>query len=100
MTRTSTTLLALGIALAAAPAGAADPEPAVERCPATEAWTVFIADATLRRQDGSAGRITESHRKAEQQGWQFEDLEIYIENGDLQGFFVTYTRPHPCTEGN
>jgi len=40
--------------------------------------------------------IKKELKTAESQGWVFKDLEIYIENGDLQGFFITYTRPHPC----
>lgn len=98
MTRSLAKLVLVGVALTGARAQAAEPPPEVEVCPAREARTVFIADATMRRQDGSADRITRSHREQEKQGWQFEDLEIYIENGDLQGFFVTYTRPHPCND--
>jgi len=96
MTKTPILLAALGLALVAPQARAADPAPGPLQCPATQAWTVFVSDATMRRHDGSASRITESHRKAEQLGWAFKDLEVYIENGDLQGFFITYTRPHPC----
>ena len=40
----------------------------------------------LWRTDGSAERLTEEHRNAEKQGWEFEDLEIYIEDGDLVDF--------------
>lgn len=94
------TLPILVLALAAPHARAADPVAPAQACPATEALTVFIADATMRRHDGSASRITEAHREAEEQGWQFEDLAVYTENGDLQGFFVTYTRPHPCNGEN
>ena len=84
--------LLLSTATARASEGAAAPKP----CPATEAWTVFVPDATFRRQDGSAKRLTQTHRDAKEQGWQFADMTTYIENGDLQGFFITYTRPHPC----
>lgn len=96
MTRTPMVIAALGLALVAPQAPAAEPATGPVHCPTTEAWTVFVSDATMRRHDGSASRITESHRKAEQLGWAFKDLEVYIENGDLQGFFITYTRPHPC----
>lgn len=67
-----------------------------ERCAKLQASTVFVADKTGARQDGSAKRLTESHRNAEKQGWDFDEMQVYIENGDLQGFFVTYTREHPC----
>jgi hypothetical protein len=88
--------LALGLLLCAAPVRAEEPAAGPAPCPATEAWTVFVTDATLRRHDGSARRITQAHREAEQRGGEFRDLEVYTENGDLQGFFITYTRPHPC----
>ena len=26
------------------------------------------------------------------QGWKFMDLDIYVEDGDMKGFFVTYVR--------
>lgn len=65
-------------------------------CPALQAQTVFVSDKTGSRKRGSAERLSETHQNAEARGWNFEDLEVYIEDGDLEGFFVTYTRPHPC----
>ncbi len=73
--------------------------PGPKRCPQTQASTIFVADKSGSRQKGSAERLSETHRTAQDQGWDFKDLEVYIENGDLQGFFVTYVRPHPCNEG-
>jgi len=67
-------------------------------CPEFQASTVFVSDKSGSRQKGSAEKLTEMHRTAEKQGWDFSDLEIYIEDGDLQGFFVTYVRPHPCNK--
>ena len=77
-------------------ADAATPGP--EKCSKMQASTVFIPDKAGSRQKGSAGNLTESHRNAEKQGWDFDEMAIYIEDGDLQGFFVTYTRPHPCNK--
>ena len=74
--------------------------PAPDRCPATQASTVFVDDKTGSRQKGSANRLSETHRTAQNQGWDFADLEVYIEDGDLQGFFVTYVRPHPCNRAD
>jgi hypothetical protein len=99
------TLICMFVLALAAPAPRAHADdddrsmPGPGTCPATQAWTVFIADATMRRHDGSAKRLSEAHRDAEKAGWEFKDLEVYVENGDLQGFFVTYTRPHPCNAG-
>jgi len=70
--------------------------PGPKKCPETQASTVFVADKSGNRQKGSAERLREAHTNAQNQGWDFKDLEIYIEDGDLQGFFVTYIRPHPC----
>jgi len=63
------------------------------KCPQLQASTVFVSD---KGQKGSAGKLTESHKNAESQGWNFDEMSLYTENGDLQGFYVTYTRPHPC----
>ena len=103
MKRTLICVFALALAVPAAWAQADDDHaatPGPERCAATQASTVFVADATMRRHDGSAKRISEAHRNAEKQGCEFKDLEVFTENGVLQGFFVTYTRPHPFNAGN
>ncbi|NIM69843.1 MAG: hypothetical protein GTN86_11680 [Xanthomonadales bacterium] len=79
--------------------GAQEAGEAADICPRIQASTVFVDDKTGSRKRGSADRISETHKTAERQGWDFKDLEIYIEDGDLQGFFITYTRPHPCNAG-
>ena len=66
------------------------------KCPQLQASTVFVSD---KGQKGSAGKLTESHKNAESQGWNFDEMSLYTENGDLKGFYVTYTRPHPCNNG-
>ena len=92
------TLLACG--LVSAPAWANEDDdastPGPEKCPKIQASTIFVADKTGARHDGSAKKISKAHDTAEAQGWNFKDLEIYTENSDLQGFFITYTREHPC----
>ena len=60
----------------------------------TEALTVFQDVAMMNRRKGAGKNLTELHQKHEAQGWTFEDLEIYTENGDLEGFFVTYSRTY------
>lgn len=57
---------------------------------------MFVPDKATSRQQGSAKKLSEAHKKAETQGWNFDEMQIYIEDGDLQGFFVTYTREYPC----
>jgi len=70
--------------------------PGPEKCPEIQASTIFVKDKTGSRKSGSAKRISETHDTAEAQGWNYQDLQVYIEDGDLQGFFITYTREHPC----
>lgn len=94
-----TFLLALPLASLAAVAQEDDDDantPGPEKCPRLQASTVFVPDKRTSRKKGSAESLSETHRTAQSQGWDFHDMEIYIEDGDLQGFFVTYTREHPC----
>ena len=63
------------------------------KCPQLQASTVFVTD---KGQKGSAEKLTASHKNAESQGWNFDEMSLYTEDGDLKGFYVTYTRPHPC----
>ncbi|MDH5275881.1 MAG: hypothetical protein OEW88_05595 [Gammaproteobacteria bacterium] len=48
-------------------------------------------------QKSMADKATEMHAEMAAQGWRFKDLEVYTENGDMQGLFVTYLRdPAPA----
>ncbi len=54
--------------------------------------TVFV-DATFGfRKDHMARKLSKSHAEYEAKGYHFANMVAYDENGDLQGFFVTYTR--------
>ena len=33
-----------------------------------------------------------SHAEQAARGWKYADMQAWVENGDLEGFFVTYTR--------
>jgi hypothetical protein len=72
-------------ALAFQPAVAAEPEAA------KAITTVFVSK-------GSASSVTKAlnklHAKMEAQGWAYSDMEVYTEDGDLEGIFVTYVRAH------
>lgn len=58
----------------------------------SQSVTVFV-DATFGfRKDHMASEITDSNKEYEAKGYHFNDMEAYVENGDLEGFFVTYTR--------
>lgn len=54
--------------------------------------TVFI-DATFGfRKNHMANQLTKSHAEYAAKGYHFAAMAPYTENGDMQGFFVTYTR--------
>lgn len=44
------------------------------------------------RKAGSAAELNQSHRAFNANGYEVVDVVGYTENGDLQGFFVTYVR--------
>ena len=54
--------------------------------------TVFV-DATLGfRKNHMANQLTKSHADYAARGYRYVDMAPYNENGDLVGFFVTYTK--------
>ncbi len=58
-----------------------------------EAVTVFYDTTIGDRRAFAAREMSRLHQLYARQGWTFADLSPYIENGDLVGFFLTYTRP-------
>ena len=91
-----TTLLACAIA---APAQAAlfekKPETvAAEAAAANMSATTLWVDASWGfRNQGAANDLTRAHKAFAAHGYRVQDVEPYIENNDLQGFFVTYQKP-------
>ncbi|GAB3732963.1 hypothetical protein GCM10028862_14910 [Luteimonas pelagia] len=89
----------LSLALVATPADAAlfgkspseaATEAAREGMPAVTIWV----DATWGfRRSGAANDLSRAHGAFAAQGYRVVSVEPYIENGDLEGFFVTYQRP-------
>ena len=61
-----------------------------------QAITVFHDISGFGRKDRAAERMTERHDEMALSGWRFAGMEIYTENGDLEGFFVSYTRAATC----
>jgi hypothetical protein len=39
-----------------------------------------------------AEKMNESHVAMAAQGWRFAESQLYLENGDMEGAFVTYVR--------
>jgi len=61
-----------------------------DHLPAVTLWV----DATWGfRHQGAANDLTRAHQAFAAQGYKVISVEPYIENGDLQGFFVTYQKP-------
>ena len=73
------TLCAAPAALAAEPAAPA------------KAVTVYVGVQFGKKK--AAEEINEMHATMERDGWRFADMETNTENGDTEGFWVTYTRP-------
>lgn len=64
---------------------------------------VFAADADANAtaitvwvdgqgQKSMADKATKKHAEMAAQGWRFEGLDVYTEDGDMKGMFVTYVR--------
>ena len=43
-------------------------------------------------QTSFAEKANKMHAAMEAKGWKFTDMEVYSEDGDMQGAFVTYVR--------
>ena len=57
------------------------------------AVTIWV-DATWGfRHQGAANALSDSHRAFAAKGYKVVSVAPYIENDDLQGFFVTYQKP-------
>jgi len=61
-----------------------------------EAKTVFQDVSVWGRKNRAAKNITRNSAEFALQGWKFSDMEIYTENGDLEGFYLTYVRDVSC----
>ncbi|RYG14122.1 MAG: hypothetical protein EON92_03250 [Burkholderiales bacterium] len=92
-------LSALLLTLAMVPAQAAifgkSPEKsAAEAAAASMSAVTILIDASWGfRNQGAANDLSKSHQAFAQRGYKVVSVEPYIENGDLQGFFVTYQKP-------
>lgn len=57
--------------------------------PRTTATTVWVDG---KGQGSMASKTNKVHADMAAQGWRFADMDIYIEDGDMKGIFVTYVR--------
>lgn len=56
------------------------------------AVTVFLDVTKLTRKHTAARNMTQSHHEFAQYGYELVDVSPYTENGDLEGFFVSYKK--------
>ena len=61
-----------------------------------QAITIFHDVSGFGRKDRAAERMTERHDEMALSGWRFASMAIYTENGDLEGFYISYTRAATC----
>jgi hypothetical protein len=57
------------------------------------AVTIWVDASWGFRTQGAANDLNRAHKAFAAYGYKVVDVEPYIENGDLQGFFVTYQKP-------
>jgi len=69
------------------------PEPSMN---CEEAITIFHDVSGFGRRGRAAERMTEKHAEMALSGWRFAGMQIYSENGDLEGFYLSYTRAAAC----
>lgn len=91
--------LLLGLAFAAPSAEASmfakKPETVAEEAQAANlpAVTLWVEATWGMRNQGAANSLTKAHSAFAKYGYKVVSVQPYIENGDLQGFFVTYQKP-------
>lgn len=61
-----------------------------------QSQTVWRDVSRFGRKNSAAKNMTEMHAENTKQGWKIIDMELYNENGDLEGFFLTYSRDVAC----
>ena len=57
------------------------------------AVTIWVDASWGFRNQGAANSLSKAHQAFASRGYKVVDVAPYIENGDLQGFFVTYEKP-------
>ncbi|MBL4659224.1 MAG: hypothetical protein JKY19_02630 [Alcanivoracaceae bacterium] len=54
------------------------------------AVTVFMDISIISRKNNAAKKLTKLHSEFANEGYELLSIEVYTENGDLQGFYVSY----------
>jgi hypothetical protein len=94
MIRTKPLLLAALMSLTPAAAHARDYARQAQKAAEDDrtAITIFVDVDWGGREDGAARELTRAHSAFAARAYLIVDVEAFTENGDLQGFFVTYRR--------
>jgi hypothetical protein len=58
-----------------------------------QAVTIWVDASWGFRNQGAANALSRAHQAFAVRGYRVQSVQPYIENGDLQGFFVTYQKP-------
>ncbi len=90
MNKLSITTIVLLLAFTTVSVGADKTENQEERAKPGAGLTVYMDTSFLGRKHRAAKNMTELHQENFNKGWMVVDVDPYIENGDLQGFFITY----------
>lgn len=91
-------LLAALLATTSLPAQAGlfdkNPDKAAEEAASAnmQAATIWVDASWGFRNQGAANSLSRAHQAFATRGYKVVSVEPYIENGDLQGFFVTYQK--------
>jgi hypothetical protein len=85
-------LLVLALLVGSPAAFAADLEAIATQAQASRqpAVTEWISSTWGFRKQGAAKELNEAHRVFGAHGYEVVSVESYVENSDLEGFFVTY----------
>lgn len=92
-----TLLLAIAAAIGPAQAGLFNKKPADAVAEAERAGmldvSIWVDVSWGFRTQGAANVLNRTHQAFAARGYRVLAVEPYVENGDLQGFFVTYRKP-------
>lgn len=84
-------VLATGSYLVGQPGTQPPPAPAAGKV-GRPAKTIFLDVALFGRRGRATDRMNKLHEEQAREGWTFCSMSPYTENGDLEGFFITYTK--------
>jgi hypothetical protein len=89
-----TLMLVALLALVSPAAAAADYADDAAQAAASGAsgWTIYVDVTFGLRKRAAAAELVDAHRAFSDQGFEPVAVTAHEENGDLQGFFVTYRR--------